>query len=112
MNCGEGLRCSSDLAWQWLWRRLAAAAPVQSLAWEPPCAEGTVLEKAKKIKKKKEESRKIGKGCQNHIIIITSSLKYYANVWIFAMLVVFLRFLKFVIRRDLFSHSKGNLTCI
>ena len=31
-----------DLAWLWLWCRLAAAAPVQPLAWELPHAAGEV----------------------------------------------------------------------
>ena len=33
---GVGCRCSSDLSLLWLWHRLAAAAPIQPLAWEPP----------------------------------------------------------------------------
>ena len=35
----------------WLWRRPAAAAPIQALAWETPCAVGAAL----KSKKKKEK---------------------------------------------------------
>ena len=40
-----------DPALLWLWCRLAAAAPIQPLAWEPPYAVGAVL------KKKKEKIR-------------------------------------------------------
>ena len=32
----------------WLWCRPAATAPIQPLAWEPPCAAGVALEKTKK----------------------------------------------------------------
>ena len=49
MSCGVGPRCSSDpaLLWLWLWRRLAAAALIQPLAWEPPYAVGVALNKTK-----------------------------------------------------------------
>ena len=30
-----------------LWHRLAATAPIQPLAWEPPCAAGATLKKTK-----------------------------------------------------------------
>ena len=35
----------------WLWYRQAAAAPIQPLAWEPPCAVGAVLKSQKKKEK-------------------------------------------------------------
>ena len=35
----------------WLCCRLAGTAPIRLLAWEPPCAVGVSLEKAKKEKK-------------------------------------------------------------
>ena len=42
----------------WLGRRPAAAALIEPLAWEPPCAVRAALEKAKKkTKKKKKEDR-------------------------------------------------------
>ena len=41
-----------NLALLWLWCRLAAIAPIQPLAWEPPYAVGSVL-KLKKEKRKK-----------------------------------------------------------
>ena len=50
MSCGVGSRCGSDLAL--LWCRLAATAPIQSLAWELSYASSAVL----KRKKKKKES--------------------------------------------------------
>ena len=37
-----------------LWCRPVATAPIRPLAWEPPYAMGTVLEKAKRKKKKKK----------------------------------------------------------
>ena len=32
-----------DLALLWLWYRPVAIAPIQPLAWEPPCATGVAL---------------------------------------------------------------------
>ena len=39
-----------DPVWLWLWCRPSAIALIQPLAWEPPCAVGAVLKKAKKKK--------------------------------------------------------------
>ena len=50
MSCGVG---RSDPALLWLWHRLAAIAPIQPLAWEPPYATGAAQEMEKKKKKKK-----------------------------------------------------------
>ena len=47
MSCGVVCRLGSDLAL--LWCRLAATAPIQPLAWEPPYVAGTALEKDKKF---------------------------------------------------------------
>ena len=44
MSYGVGRRRSSDLAWLWLWCRLAATALIRPLAWEPPWAMGAALE--------------------------------------------------------------------
>ena len=33
----------------WLWRKLAAAAPIRPLAWELPYAMGVALERKKEI---------------------------------------------------------------
>ena len=41
-------RCGLDLVFLWLWCRLAAAAPIQPLAWELPYAEGVALKRKKK----------------------------------------------------------------
>ena len=53
MSCGVGHRCSSDMVLLWLWYKLAAAALIQSLAWELPYAVGVAPQRQKK---KKEES--------------------------------------------------------
>ena len=58
MSCGVGHRLGLDLLLLWLWRRLAAVALIQPLAWElhmprvPP-------EKEKKKKKKKKKAHNI-----------------------------------------------------
>ena len=46
MSRGVGCRRGSDLALLWLrlWCRLAAIAPIRSLAWEHPYAAGAALE--------------------------------------------------------------------
>ena len=48
MSCGTGHRRGSDLKLLRLWRRPAAIAPIQPLAWECSCAVGTALKKTKK----------------------------------------------------------------
>ena len=55
MSCGVGRRHGLDLALLWLWRRPAAVAPIRPLAWEPPSAAGTALEKAERPKKIKNK---------------------------------------------------------
>ena len=37
-----------DLALPWLWCRLAAAAPIWLLAWQPPCVTGAAPKRQKK----------------------------------------------------------------
>ena len=54
MSCGVHRR-GSDMALLWLWCRPVATAPIRPLAWEPPHAEGTALEKAKKDPQKKKK---------------------------------------------------------
>ena len=44
----------ADLLLLWLWRGLAATAPIKPLAWEPSHAVGAALEKTKKDQKKKK----------------------------------------------------------
>ena len=51
MSCGVGRRRGSDPTLLWLWRRPAAATPIQPLAWEPPHATEAAQEKAKRPKK-------------------------------------------------------------
>ena len=48
LSCDAGHRCGSDLVLLWLWRRLAATAPIGPLAWEPLYASGDTLKKTKK----------------------------------------------------------------
>ena len=50
MSCGVGHRHSLDLAWLWLWHRLAAVALIRSLAYELPCAVDVALKRKKKGK--------------------------------------------------------------
>ena len=57
MSCGLGCRRSSDPALLWLWCRLVATAQIQPLAWKPPYAMGTALEKAKKQKTNKQTKK-------------------------------------------------------
>ena len=45
VSCGVGHRYGSNLALLWLWSRPAAAAPIKTLAWEPPCAVGVAIKK-------------------------------------------------------------------
>jgi len=47
VGCGVGYRHDSDPALLWLWRRLAAAAPIQPLACEHAYAEGAGLKRQK-----------------------------------------------------------------
>ena len=53
LPCSVGHRHGSDPVLLCLWHRPAAIAPIEPLAWEPPCAMGPALEKTKnKIKNK------------------------------------------------------------
>ena len=52
VSCGVGRRRGLDLVLLWLWRRLAATAPIGPLAWEPPYAAGAAQEMAKKKEKR------------------------------------------------------------
>ena len=52
MSYGVGRRRSSDLVLLWLWRRPAAVALTQPLAWEHLYATGVALESKKRPKKK------------------------------------------------------------
>ena len=48
-------------AWLWLWRRLAAVALIQPLAWELPYTVGAALKEAKKKKKCSVSTREVEK---------------------------------------------------
>ena len=58
VSCGVDRRCGSYVMflWLWLWGGLAAAALIQPLAWELPCAAPVVLESKKKKKIDVEQS--------------------------------------------------------
>ena len=49
--CRSQMQRSLDLALLWLWQKSAAAAPIQSLVWELPCAAGTAIEREGEKKK-------------------------------------------------------------
>ena len=55
MSCGVGCRRGLDPALLWLWRRLAAIAPIGPAAWEPPYAAGATLKRQKTEKKKRKK---------------------------------------------------------
>ena len=58
MSCGVGRRRGSDPALLWLWRRLAAAAPIRPLPWEPPYAARAAQEMAERHTQKKKLLKK------------------------------------------------------
>ena len=55
MSYGVGRRPGLGLTL--LWYRLAATAPIRSLAWEPPYAAAVAQKMAKKKKKTKKKSK-------------------------------------------------------
>ena len=55
MSCGVVCKRGLDLALLWPWCKPAATAPVQPLAWEPPCARGVALKRWTIFKKRKHE---------------------------------------------------------
>ena len=73
VSCGVGHRLDSDLALLWFWHRPAATGPIRPLAWEPPYATGSALEKAKKTKKKKKKERKFWEQQQFFFNLIIST---------------------------------------
>ena len=52
VSCSVGQRCGLDPALLWLWHKLAAVAPIPSLAWELPYAAGAALKSKTKTKTK------------------------------------------------------------
>ena len=71
MSCGVGCRRGLDHMLLWLWCRLAAAALITPLAWEPPYAEGAALEKAKR--QKKEQAPDLSQWMALHMVLPPSS---------------------------------------
>ena len=70
MSCGIGHRHCSDPTLLWLWLKLAAAAPIQPLAWECSYAMGAALKK----KEKKVKKRNI------RVYIRDTTNKYYRSI--------------------------------
>ena len=68
MSCDvDRTRCSDPvLLWLWLWRRPAAIAPVQPLAWEPPYALGVAL----KGQKGKKTEKQIKRGVTSLVMLV------------------------------------------
>ena len=56
-GCHVGYRCGPDLALLCLWYRPAAAAPIQTLAWERAYATGEVLRRSKQTNKQTNKDR-------------------------------------------------------
>ena len=61
---GIGHRHGLDLVLLWLQCRLAAVAPIQPLAWEPPYALGSAPKRQKNKKEKKKNQHKIVTICR------------------------------------------------
>ena len=59
MSCGVGRTCGSDLVWLWVWDKLAPAALIRPLAWEPPYAMGAALKRFYKKKEKEKENKSV-----------------------------------------------------
>ena len=52
VSCNVGCRLASGLALVSLWRKLAAEALIQPLAWKPPDAAGVALNRKRKKRNK------------------------------------------------------------
>ena len=61
MSYDVGHRCGSDLTFLWLWHRLAAAALIRPLAWEPPHAVDAALKRQKDKKRRRKVKENINK---------------------------------------------------
>ena len=66
MGCGVGCRSGSDLMLLWLWLRLAAVAPIQPLAWEPPYALGAARKKERKTDRQTDRQKERIKNSNNN----------------------------------------------
>ena len=69
MSCGVGHRRGSDLALLWLWRELAATAPITP-AWEPPYAMGAALERAKRQKIKNKNKNLVIRNIEQPVCLV------------------------------------------
>ena len=56
MSCDVGRRYGLDPTLLWLWRRPAAAALIQPLAWELLFTAGAAIKKKRKKERKKEKN--------------------------------------------------------
>ena len=57
-----GHRCGLHPELLWLWCRLAATAPIQLLAWEPPDVVGAALKRRKEGGRGKKAKKEIREG--------------------------------------------------
>ena len=55
MSCGVDPRHGSGPTLLWLWHRPVATAPIRPLAWEPLCAMGAALGKAKRQQQQQQQ---------------------------------------------------------
>ena len=78
VSCGLGHRRGLDPTLLWLWRRLAATAPIQPLAWEPPYAVHVAL---KTKKKRKEKKRSTPSHCRNFYHSFLSLQQLSLEAW-------------------------------
>ena len=85
MSCGVRPRHSSDLAFLWLWCRLAAVAPIQPLAWKPPYAMGVALKDQKKKKNRdrleKETNTTSRNECTVQLLKLSTKCLYSEAEW-------------------------------
>ena len=73
MSCGVGRRHGLDPTLLWLWHRLAAPAPIRSLAWEPTYAVGAAKKKTKE-KKKRQKIKKLKRRQQKYALKVVDFL--------------------------------------
>ena len=71
MSCGVGRRRGLDMALLWPWCRLAAVAPIGSLAWEPPCASGVAL----KRQTNKQTKTPLPLSALNHLLLLIQEIQ-------------------------------------
>ena len=69
MSYGVGHRRGLDLVWLRLWRKPAAIAPTQPLAWEPL---GAILKRQKKAKVGMPRNIRMG---ERHLVEATANAK-------------------------------------